>query len=88
LSNRRLDPKSGILYNVEIDPPKSELVSNNLIKRQEDSEPLVRKRYQTFQQNLSLLEENFKTSLKAIPSDKTVESVKMEIFSTVQNDIQ
>lgn len=45
LSNRRLDPRSGTLYNVEIDPPKSENVSNALVKKQEDSEPIVRKRY-------------------------------------------
>lgn len=33
LSNRRLDPRTGIVYNVEINPPKNEVVSSNLIKR-------------------------------------------------------
>lgn len=57
LSNRRLDPKTGTLYNVEIDPPRSDTVAQSLIKRQEDSDPIVRKRYQAFNQNISLLEE-------------------------------
>ena len=48
LSNRRLDPRTGLIYNVEIDPPKSETILMALIKRQEDSEPIVRKRYMEF----------------------------------------
>lgn len=68
LSNRRLDPRTGIQYNVEIDPPKSDVILNCLVKKQEDSEVLVRKRYQQFQENMSLLEESFKT-LKAVESE-------------------
>lgn len=75
LGNRRLDPRTGELYNTEVDVPKSDAVNNSLVKRQEDSEQNVRKRYHVWNQNISLVEESFKQCLLATASDKTVEAV-------------
>lgn len=87
LGNRRLDPRTGELYNTEVDVPKSDAVNNCLVKRQEDAEGNVRKRYHAWNQNISLLEEAFKQCLLATASDKTVEAVSEQILEAVENPV-
>jgi adenylate kinase len=87
LGNRRLDPRTGELYNMEIEMPKSEVVNNCLVKRAEDSEVNVRKRYHSWNQNISMLEESFKQCLLATASDKTVEAVSEKIMEAVENPV-
>lgn len=45
LRNKRIDPVTGITYNTEVDPPKSEAINSRLASMKEDSEENVRKRY-------------------------------------------
>ena len=87
IGNRRLDPRTGELYNTEVDVPKSEDVVASLVKRPEDSEANVRKRYHSWNQNISLLEESFKNCLLATASDKTVEAVSEQIMEAVENPV-
>jgi len=44
LTNRRIDPQTGLYYNLEVFPPKEESVAARLIDMLEDREPIVRKR--------------------------------------------
>jgi adenylate kinase family enzyme len=44
LSNRRVDPHTGLYYNLEINPPKEEAVAARLIELHEDKEQVVRNR--------------------------------------------
>lgn len=87
LGNRRLDPRTGELYNIEMEMPKSEVIANALVKRAEDSEVNVRKRYHSWNQHISMLEESFKSCLLATASDKTVESVSEKILEAVENPV-
>jgi len=47
----------------------------------------VRKRYQAFNQNISLLEESYKQCLLATASDKTVDAVREQIQESVENPV-
>ncbi len=87
LGNRRLDPRTGDLYNTEVDVPKSEAVNSSLVKRAEDSEANVRKRYHAWNQNIGLLEEAFKHCLLATASDEPVEAVAEQIMEAVENPV-
>ena len=75
LMNRRIDPQTGVFYNLEVSPPKSELVNSRLVQQKEDEEAVVRKRYMTWNANISQLEEAFKNVLLSCPSDKMIESI-------------
>ena len=41
LVNQRVDPETGILYNLEISPPSDPAVAERLVQRSEDSEEAV-----------------------------------------------
>lgn len=75
LSNRRLDPITGIQYNLEINPPKDDSTAARLIEMTEDSEETVKKRYERWNSSVSHLEETFKNMLLTVQSDKLVEQV-------------
>ena len=42
ISNRRVDPSTGLYYNLEINPPKDEATASRLIEMSEDKEPSIR----------------------------------------------
>lgn len=87
LANRMLDPRTGKLYNIETDPPKSEAISQSLIKRFEDKEATVKKRFLNFNENISMLEECFKGILRAVVADRKVESVTENIASSIESQV-
>jgi adenylate kinase len=87
LGNKRLDPVTGHSYNVELKPPKSELVNARLIQSKEDSEANVRKRYVAWNANISTLEEAFKNVILSCPSDKMTESITDQIADAIQNPV-
>jgi adenylate kinase len=45
LANRRMDPNTGIQYNLEVNPPSDEATVNRLIEAPEDKYPAVKARY-------------------------------------------
>ena len=45
ISNRRIDPTTGIYYNLEVFPPKDEATASRLIELLEDKERVVRQRF-------------------------------------------
>ena len=75
LMNKRIDPQTGITYNTEVNPPKSEIVNSRLVQQKEDQESNVRKRYVAWNSNISNLEEAYKNVLLSCPSDKMIESI-------------
>ena len=42
MSNRRVDPTTGVYYNLEVFPPKDEATASRLIELTEDKERVVR----------------------------------------------
>jgi hypothetical protein len=45
ISNRRIDPTTGIYYNLEINAPKDEATASRLTELTEDKEKVVRQRF-------------------------------------------
>ena len=45
LTNRRIDPTTGIYYNLEADPPKDEATGSRLIELVEDRNLIVKQRF-------------------------------------------
>jgi adenylate kinase family enzyme len=75
LTNRRIDPTTGIYYNLEILPPKDEATSSRLVELTEDKEATVRQRCNLWNENVPNLEEAFKNMLLNVQSDKPVEQI-------------
>ena len=48
LSNRRVDPETGIEYNLEVNPPSDEPTSNRMIEYAADLEGPTRKKYENW----------------------------------------
>lgn len=78
-----MDPHTGIYYNTEVNPPKSEVVNARLVHQKEDEEQNVRKRYVAWNANISNLEESFKNVLLTCPSDKMIESIADQIADAI-----
>ena len=87
LSNRRVDPQTGISYNLEINPPKEEAIAARLIELHEDKEKVVRTRVGIWNQGVSNIEEAFKNMLLNVQSDKPVEQITELICDAIQNPI-
>ena len=75
LAQRRVDPITGELFNVEIAPSKIDSVNMRLKVRPEDEEEVVRKRFETWNANIQMLEENYKNCLLSVTTDRLVEQV-------------
>jgi len=80
LGNRRVDPTTGDVYNLEVNPPSDEATSTRLIELVEDSDEVVRKKYQAMKEPLILTEESFRPVVQNIHSEKTIEEM-VEIIS-------
>lgn len=63
LTNRRVDPTTGIYYNLEILPPRDEATASRLVELAEDKEANVRLRCNTWNEHVPNLEEAFKNML-------------------------
>lgn len=63
LQNRKLDPDTGIRYNMEINPPNDENIVNRLIDAQEDKYNVIKNKFNEWEKNLPKLEEHYKMVL-------------------------
>ena len=45
LGNRRVDPTTGEVFNLEVNPPSDEATSSRLIEQVQDSDEVVRRAY-------------------------------------------
>jgi hypothetical protein len=66
LGNRRIDPQTGIQYNLEVNPPSDEATSNRIIQQQEDMPDVVTKKFDLWDKCSAKIEENFKQCLNVI----------------------
>ena len=87
LSNKRIDPITGIEYNTEVNPPKTEQVAARLMTRKEDEAPAVKKRFAAWTQNIVLIEEAYKSKILVTSADKTVEYLTENIHQAIENPV-
>jgi hypothetical protein len=60
LGNRKMDPNTGTMYNLEVNPPSDEGTSSRLISLPEDEKVVVEKRFNNFKVANIMLEEAFR----------------------------
>jgi adenylate kinase len=87
LSNRRIDPQSGIFYNLEVNPPKDEQTASRLTEMKEDREASVKSRCAIWMSHVPVIEEAYKNMLINVQSDKPVEQITDFIADAIQNPI-
>lgn len=76
LGGRKMDPLTGQRYNMEFFNTKvNEALARRLVRMKEDSEEIVRKRFVTWKDNRIRLENEFRSNLLAIISDRLPEQV-------------
>jgi adenylate kinase len=63
IGNRKVDPQTGICYNIQINPPTEEAISNRLETMPGDTPEVVKKLYLGWKNQQGLIEESFKEHL-------------------------
>mgnify|MGYP001298810569 CR=1 FL=1 len=87
LKYRRMDPETGIFYNLEIAPPSDDAVNKRLYEMTEDKEDIVKQRLKTWQGNQQHVEEAFKEVLFTVQADQSIEQVTEVISDVILNPI-
>lgn len=84
---RRIDPTTGIYYNLQVNPPRDEATASRLVELPEDKEAIVKKRLDMWQSQVSNLEEAFKSNLLNVSSDRSPELISEQINDAIQNPL-
>ena len=87
LENRRIDPVTGAAYNLEASHMIDEAVSERLLEQPEDKPAIVKKRFEHWTNNLSLLEETYKQMILNVQGDKPIESINELISDAISNPL-
>ena len=80
LSNRRIDPKTGEYFNLEVAPPKTSIQAERMIICKEDEEEVVKMRYQEWSERITMLEDHFKNCLISVSTDRLMD----QVFETIK----
>jgi adenylate kinase len=75
LGNRRVDPNTGDVFNLEVNPPSDESTSARLVELPEDTREVVEKRFNQFKLQNIMLEESFREVCQNMNSEKTIEEM-------------
>eukprot|EP01119_Soliformovum_irregulare_P013046 TRINITY_DN343_c0_g1_i1.p1 TRINITY_DN343_c0_g1~~TRINITY_DN343_c0_g1_i1.p1 ORF type:complete len:218 (-),score=9.36 TRINITY_DN343_c0_g1_i1:165-818(-) len=84
IQNRRLDPITGRVYNMEIDPPQQEEIKQRLVKRKDDDVAYLKTRLSGFEKEGKVVVSMYPESLvKRIDANQSVENVLADILDTL-----
>jgi adenylate kinase len=87
LGNRRVDPTTGDVYNLEVNPPSDEATSSRLIELVQDSDEVVRKAYGANREKLVMLEEAYRAIIQNVQSERTIEEMNEHLADAVTNPL-
>lgn len=87
LGNRRVDPTTGAIYNLEVNPPSDEATSSRLIEMVQDSDEVVRKAYQQNRDKLVMLEETYRQVIQNVQSERTIEEMNEHLADAITNPL-
>ena len=88
MSNKRIDPYTGMVYNMETSPPNDETTSGRLIELTEDSEEIVRKLFKSWKSQIIIIEESFRNNMVTIQSDRTVDEMTEVLADEIDNTMR
>ena len=87
LGNRRVDPTTGAVYNLEVNPPSDEATSSRLIEMVSDADEVVRKAYQANRDKLVMLEEAYRPVIQNVQSERTIEEMNEHLADAITNPL-
>jgi len=87
LQHRRVDPESGIEYNVEIKAPEDPAILARLIALPDDAEATIKSRLQAYLHQQHHIEEAYKDMLFTVQADQPIEQVTEVISDVILNPI-
>ena len=87
LKDKRIDPQTGIFYDMNKNPPKEDSVQKRLVMHEEDEELVVRRRYTNWTEFVGKLEEAYKTMLLNVNAEGEATELTNTICEAIQNPI-
>ena len=84
LGNRGLDPETGLFYNVEVNPATDE-AAGRLVSQDADSEPVVRKKFRAWRDDLPFVEEAFRKEAITMGADRSIEDIAEMMCEELEN---
>ena len=87
LGNRRVDPTTGGVFNLEVNPPSDEATSSRLIEMACDSDEVVRKAYLANRDKLIMLEEAYRPVIQNVQSERTIEEMNEHLSDAITNPL-
>jgi len=92
LSGRRHCPKCGALYNLVSRPPsldgRCDSDGQRLVIREDDSEPVIRRRLEAYERQTQPLIEYFRQHCKPVLGIETGDRSPAELLQTIHNAIE
>lgn len=87
LGHRKVDPETGIVYDMDMSPPSDESVTGRLQPLIEDNEAIVKTRIQYYNAQQHHIEEAYKDMLFTVQADQPIEQVTEVISDVILNPI-
>ena len=87
LTHRKVDPETGLIYNMEVAPPSDEAIVARLAPLPDSNETNVKSRVAHWNHNVHHIEEAFKDKLFTVQADQPVDQVSEVITDVILNPI-
>lgn len=83
LGNRRMDPNSGKMYNLDVNPPAD--LTSKLVEAKMDGPEVVKKLYAEWADKCSKLKDAYKNCHQTVHSDRSQVQLSEALADLVQN---
>jgi len=87
VGKRRVDPETGVVYNIETNPPADEEVAARLVQASNETEQVLNLRYQIWNDAIQRVEDSYKKVLLNLQTDLPQDVVTDIIADAIQNPI-
>lgn len=84
-SNVRVDPQTGVEYNILENPPSDEATNNRLLELSDCTEEIIRKQFKAFKSHVILIEENFRDKILNVEADREIEMMTEYLTEELDN---
>jgi adenylate kinase len=87
LTQRKIDPDTGVIYDMEMSPPLDDTIAGRLLPLPEDNEAVIKQRLQHYISQQHHVEEAYKDMLFTVQADQPIEQVSEVISDVILNPI-
>ena len=84
---RKVDPLTGNVYNLNLNPPSEKAVLDRLISLKEDAPAVVKKKYKAYEAYQIQLEDQFKAEIVPVNADKSVQELADHLADALANPL-